>query len=135
MTSILRGVDSFDTADAVATDDNGLVGNYEVILAEGNYTSGTFAYPNGHIDSDYDKIEIISGFTGDTDQQSRGLNVVTKELIAAYPSTWAALCSCSTSSTSITIKVRAGTSLNLIIDSSNVGRVMQIIGYLKQGVI
>jgi hypothetical protein len=127
MTSILRGVDSFDTADAVATDDNGIVGNYEVILPLGSYVTGTYIYPNGRTEADYNTIIFTLG----TSVYAGANGILTKEEIAKP---W----------TIVQVNVVSGVNNNLTRVSStsfSVGAqgadhaIHQVYGYLKEGVI
>jgi hypothetical protein len=132
MTSILRGVDSFDTADAVTTDDTGLVGNYEVILAEGNYTSGTYSYPNGHTEADYSKI-VLTGINSSNATQIRASSEMSADMIALP---WSNLRATSaTDSQNIAGQMTRTSTTDFTVLVDGIGAVAQIYGYLKEGVI
>jgi hypothetical protein len=130
MTSILRGVDSFDTADAVATDDNGLAGNYEVILPVGNYTSGTYSYPNGRTEADYALIVVVSSQTGPGSGYIEGSTSMIEEVIAMP---WVQCINHSDGGQQSGIVRVNSTSFSAA--ASGVRYLHNVTGYLKEGVI
>jgi len=113
---------------------NGLAGNYEVVLDFGSYTSGTFTYPNSHVQSDYDCLVIAFDSSSATARQSGASGLLTKEHIATHPSDWEVLIQ---SDRRYVYVQHASTSSFLIGAPTAISEqscVTQIIGYLKEGV-
>lgn len=120
-------VNDEDSLPSVNINDNGLNGNYEVILAIGNYTSGTYFYPNGHTENDYSKIELM---ISQADSLFYGSSSMYAEMIAqpwanhrVQPTAGDFAQMTRLSSTSFSVTVGGGLGVKMII------------GYLKEGVI
>ena len=109
---------------------NGLAGNYEVILASGQYTSGTYSYPNSHTQSQYDLI-VLSGSNTAISEDILNSVTVTKEHIADYPTTWRAT---SHSEKGNRAAIRHSSTTSFEVSNFGNDQVRFVIGYLKEGV-
>jgi len=106
---------------------NGLAGNYEVILSQGSYDSGNYTFPNNHLSTDYSRIEVMGSWTLISEYVSNS-GILTQELIADDPSGWSISLAVYQSKA---VLVQAYNTNGLIVDGGSGGYVNQIIGYLK----
>lgn len=102
-------------------------GGYDNILDWGNYTSGTFSYPNGRSESDYRSIYLITDY-GLGASFSTGLAIITEQQIAKHPSSWGAQVLSQAGETAA-ISATTSTSFSVSVTANDVVR--QVIGFLK----
>lgn len=106
---------------------SGLAGNYEEILSVGNYTSGTYTYPNGHTEDDYSKIELMVSqadvlFYGSSTMYSEMINQPWQNhRVQSTAGEFAQMTR--QSSTSFSVSIGGGLGVKMIV------------GYLKEGVV
>lgn len=107
----------------------GLVGNYDVILAYGLYTSGTFSIPGGRTWDDYDIVKIMG--VPDSSYESGNSAEITAEGMTASLNSWELIVNTDFSQNS-QITATSATQFSVSRDNDDVLRM--VIGYRKAGV-
>ena len=110
----------------------GIVGNYEEILAYGNYTSGIYTYPNSHLQDDYEMILFICA-VGSGNAVSN-MSLATRNFISAAPTNWSSQTRLSSPTTTEQVTCSHSSNSQFLLSTINNGVLKQVIGYLKDGV-
>ena len=98
------------------------------ILPFGTYTSGTYTIPNGLTWDDFDLIYIVGSNDDATAGRVGNTSALTKEAIAANPTSWEALIQTSSGNTA-TVSYVSGTQFSVLRSTND--SIRQIYGYLK----
>lgn len=109
----------------------GLAGNYDVILAAGSYSSGSFSIPGGRNWGDYDQIIVVGNATATVLGVGGNVGIGTQELFAENTNAWTIRVSSDSTEYS---EITAISATQFSVARAGNDTVKMVLGLRKQGV-